>query len=517
MTKMMTRRTTRNDSSPHHDRRRVGRLAGIAAVCAAFAALAACATPPALVPLAPAGGPVSVAKPDVVGPLRVRGNQFVDGSGRVVILHGVNSVAKWAPWVTPIDRADTPPGFDGDTLTAKDLAEMDRDGFNAVRLGVWPAALMPSPGVIDTAYLDRVEKTVKALEAHGIWVLLDMHQDVFTGMPAWATTPAAAQLSDKPDPGLTAAIGWSAAYVTPRSLRQWDDWWSNVEVAPGLGVVDAYAKGAAAVAQRFNTNPAVIGLEFINEPFAGSPFLQCVVGGCPGLDATVGQRNAQISAAVRQKAPDLPLWWDQQAFYPNYSGAQPPAPSITPASDGNQLVASFHSYCLDTDGGQPVTPSEFAQTYCDAQITEAFNRSNAVAAGFGAPSVMTEFGASRSPLNATLPTKLADEQMSSWFHWYHGSFPDVVESQLVRTSAQATAGTPLQQRFEPATGDFLLRYRPDHAITAPTSIVVPQRAYPTGYTAAVTGGHVTSAPNSGRLTVVADPGSTEVVVTVKRA
>ena len=35
---------------------------------------------------------------------------------------------------------------------------------------------------------------VARLSAAGVWVLLDFHQDVFEGMPTWATTPAAARM-----------------------------------------------------------------------------------------------------------------------------------------------------------------------------------------------------------------------------------------------------------------------------------------------------------------------------------
>jgi hypothetical protein len=104
----------------------------------------------------------------------------------------------------------------------------------------------------------------------------------------------------------------------------------------------------------------------------------------------------------------------------------------------------------------------------------------------------------------------------SWFHWASGRYPDVVESQIVRTSAQATAGSPLQQRFDPATGDYLLRFRPDPTVTLPTSIVVPGRVYPAGYEVSVVAGSVTSAPDAGRVLVVADPGATEVVVRITR-
>ena len=507
-------RSVTGSRSPRLRRRAVRRVvAGLTVLGSVAVVAVACATPPDLVALADPGGPVTVAAPDVIGPMRVRGGDLIDGAGRTVLMHGVNSVAKWEPWVTPVDAPD---GFGRDTLGPDDLAALDRDGYNAVRLGVWPAALMPAPGQVDQEYLDRVAVTVDALSEHGIWVLLDLHQDVFHGMPEWATTPAAAALSAEADPGLAAAIGWSAAYFSPRSLKQWDDWWANAEVAPGLGVVDAYAQGAAALADRFDSDPAVIGLELINEPFPGSPALQCLIGDCPDLDATVGARNAQISAVIRASAPEMPLWWEQETLFPNFTDATPPQPDVPPTADGRQVVSSFHIYCLGTDSGKPELPDPTSQAYCDAQISQGVNRGLIVGRSWGAPAVMTEFGASNSPLNSTLTTRMADEQLFSWFHWHHGTYPSVVESQLVRTYAQATAGTPLEQRFEPSTGSFTFRYRPDPSVEAPTSIVVPQRVYPDGYRVEVSGGTVTSAPNSGRRTVAAD-GVDEVTVRVTRS
>lgn len=498
-------------------RRRKGRRSASFAVLvtSVVAMLAvACATPAPLVPIAGPGGPVSVARPDVVGPLRVVGRDLVDATGRIVQIHGVNSVAKWAPWVTPVVRTD---GFGGDTFTDEDLAALDRDGFNGVRLGVRPAELMPTPGTVDESYLDLVQQTVDRLESHSIWVLLDLHQDVFSGMPSWASTPAAAALDDSAPAGLGDLLGWSAGYFSPRSLRQWDDWWSNTEIAPGLGVVDAYSVGVAAVAGRFADSSAVIGLDLMNEPFPGSPALECLVGGCPSLDAKVTAVQDRLTAAARAAAPQLPVWWEQETLFPVYADSTAPAPSVPSTDSGPGIVASFHAYCLDTDAGQPVEPSPIATWWCDGRFNDAFTRATSLADRWEAPAVITEFGASRSPLNVTLPTRLADENLVSWFHWHHGGYPDVVESQLVRTYAQATAGRPLAQSFDPATGDFTFRFTPDHSITAPTSILVPQRAYPHGYVADVVGGSVTSAHDSGRLTVVADPGAGEVTVRVTRS
>ena len=479
---------------------------GVVGVLLAVGVVAACSAPQPLVPLPSSGEVVSVAPPDVAGPMRFRGRELVDGSGRVVQIHGVNSVAKAEPFVTPVSDGGLGPA---------DLAALDRDGVNGVRLGVWPAALMPATGLVDQAYLDRVRATVDALAAHGIWVLLDLHQDVFNGMPAWATTPAAAGLDTTVPEGL-GAIGWSAAYVTPRSLRQWDDWWSNAEVAPGLGVVDAYASGAAALAARMDDVPQVIGLELMNEPFPGTAVLSCVIGGCPDLDTVVRDRSTTITDAIRAVSPQMPVWWEPEAMFPMYAEATMAPPSVIPTAGGPGVGLSFHAYCLDTDGGEPVEPSIASVTWCDGRFGDAFGRALGLAGSWGAPAMLTEFGASRSPLNVTVPTRVADQQFLSWFHWAKGTYPSVVESQLVRTYAQATAGQPLEQQFEPATGAFRFRYRPDPGVTAPTSIVVPQRAYPTGYDVEVLGGTVTSAPDAGRLTVSADGGAPEVTVVVHR-
>jgi endoglycosylceramidase len=479
--------------------------AAVAAVALAVG-VAAGSAPQPLVPLPPAGDAVSVGATDVVGPLRFRGRDLVDATGRVVQIHGVNSVAKSEPFVTPTTDGGLGPA---------DLAAFDRDGVNGVRLGVWPAALMPAPGRVDGAYLDRVRATVDALAAHGLWVLLDLHQDVFAGMPDWATTPAAAALDTAVPDGL-GAIGWSAAYVTPRSLRQWDDWWANAPEAGGTGVVDAYAGGVAALAARMSDVPEVIGVEILNEPFPGSRVLSCVFGGCPDLDAVVAARSASITDAVRAAAPDMAVWWEPESMFPVYAGSSMPRPMVTPTATGAGVGLSFHAYCLDTDGGQPVEPAVAAVTWCDGRFADAFSRAAGLAGSWGAPAVFNEFWASRSPLNVTTPARTAEREFLSWFHWSKGTYPDVVESQLVRAYAQATAGELLEQRFDPATGEFVLRYRPDPAVTAPTSVVVPQRAYPGGYDVSVVGGAVTSAPDAGRLTVAAAAGSTEVRVLLQR-
>jgi endoglycosylceramidase len=481
------------------------------------AVLAACAPGEPLVRFPPGpGGVVTTVEPDVVGPLRMRGDRLVDATGRVVLVHGVNSVRKSAPWYSPLE--------DG-WLGPDDFDLFARSGLNGVRLGVWADALMPEPGVIDDAYLDHVEAVVDAIAAHHMWVLLDFHQDVFEGMPRWATLPSAADLPTQP-PAFLAPIGWSAAYFSARSLQQWEDWWRDATLPSGRGLVDAFGDGIAAVAARFADAPNVMGIELLNEPFpSGSQLGACLSGSCPALDALVSARWTELTDRVRSAAPELPVWWEPITLSVLTPRQDLSVDAVPAGPAGKQVGLSFHSYCLGTDGGEPSEPSPVELALCRPVYAAAFDRAEGqMAAWGGAPAMLTEFGASASPLNVTTPARLADDHLMSWLHWHYPSGAagpgrlgtEVVESQLVRTYAQATAGTPLAQRYDPATGAYELRYRADRSIAAPTSIAVPGAAYPDGYVATVDGGTVTSAPDAGRLTVVADATSEVVVVRVAR-
>jgi hypothetical protein len=52
---------------------------------------------------------------------------------------------------------------------------------------------------------------------------------------------------------------------------------------------------------------------------------------------------------------------------------------------------------------------------------------------------------------------------------------------FVRPYARATAGEILEMRFDSRRGTFLLRYRPDPAIAAPTVVFVPELQFPLGF------------------------------------
>jgi endoglycosylceramidase len=152
--------------------------------------------------------------------------------------------------------------------------------------------------------------------------------------------------------------------------------------------------------------------------------------------------------------------------------------------------------------------------------------------------MMSEWGATDNLRAIKLDAAAADKHLMGWTHWAYkrwndpttadgaqGLFRDDADPSsvkhgklrlLVRTYAQATAGTPLAMHFDPHDGAFRYRYRPDPSITAPTSIFVSPLHYPDGYRVTVDHGSVVSR-SARQVLVRADSGEVVTVRVVRRA
>ncbi|MCB1256263.1 MAG: cellulase family glycosylhydrolase [Microthrixaceae bacterium] len=483
--------------------------------------VAACSPAPDLVPFPdPVNPVVTTESPDTVGPLRMQGADLVDATGRVVLIHGINSVRKDAPYIST-----TEDGY----LGPMDVEYLLNSGFNAVRLGVSYAGVMPTPGVVDETYLDKVMDIVDLLSTQGLWVQLDFHQDVFHQMPDWATPADAVDLSDETPP-LLSFIGWAGRYLSDKSQRQWNSFLAGEPIVDGRSVASVLGDAAAELAKRAAGNDHVIGIELLNEPVAGSEIIRCIFDGCPDTDQLLVKRYEEIAAPIRAVAPEMPLW--VEPFAPTGYAAFPMMQSldVAPTSQGAQVGLAWHLYCKDTDGGKPEASEQPMVHICENRMINGFESARSQAELMGAPTgvavprMLNEFGASWDPLDVTLAMPIADEQFVSWMFWhmyratspYDTVIPDVVESQIIRPYPQATAGRPGALSYDPATGAFSYSYAPDSSIEAPTSIVVPARAYANGYSATVTNGTITSAAQSGRLTVVPDGSGQQITVKLAR-
>ncbi|MCB1012386.1 MAG: cellulase family glycosylhydrolase [Microthrixaceae bacterium] len=450
----------------------------------------------------PAPGPVA-------GPLRIDGDRLVDSSDRVVVLRGTNLVKKSDPYLATTVSESTPGEwpevFDGD-----DFDYLHEMGFNAVRLGVWYHRLEPEVGTIDREYLDRVDEAVRAFEDNGIYVLLDFHQDVFHGMPDWATTDAAAALGDDP-PGFLASIGWAAQYMSPRSLRQWGDLLGDVGTAtdPGVSMWEALGGAVAAMAQRFEGRANIAGVEILNEPFPGIDYLRCVLGGCPDVERRLLAGYQVVIDEVRAVAPTIPLWVEPIISAPHYGDTTMAAPV-----DG-QVGFAWHAYCSGTDGGTLEPVGDLEEARCNLMMETAHSRVAERGAAWNAPTMMTEFGASLNPLDVNLVTAEADEYVGSWLHWAYGYYrSDETDSALSRVYPEATAGIPGRLSFDRATGAASYGYRASGE-PGVTSLSIPSRHYPDGYEVTVAGATVTSQTDAAHLVLAASAGA-DVRVTVRR-
>lgn len=127
---------------------------------------------------------------------------FVDTNGRNRIYHGANFVQKGYPWYPEI------------LLDEQYVSLLAQTGVNFVRLGydyryvsfldsrerkfyvlctrmMW-AGTEPQPQQYNATYLSIMQNIIDLLGSHGIYVLLDMHQDVlstrtgsYDGIPSW--------------------------------------------------------------------------------------------------------------------------------------------------------------------------------------------------------------------------------------------------------------------------------------------------------------------------------------------
>ena len=187
----------------------------------------------------------------------VRGDKFVDGAGREVLLQGINFVCKEK------DKGYLWPEH------KRLFAWFAQSGFNLIRLGIFWDGVEPEPGKYDQAYLDKIKGVIEDAREQGLYVLVDMHQDLWSvlyadGAPEWAT------LTDGAEHPTDCAM-WFDAYLRSEAIiNAADHFWKNDPAADGRGLMDHYEAMWERIAQALGGCSNVIGFEPMNEPFMGS-------------------------------------------------------------------------------------------------------------------------------------------------------------------------------------------------------------------------------------------------------
>ena len=470
------------------------------------------------------------------------GPYIYDSHGRVVILHGVNVVYKHAPYIAYPD-AGTAWNFDN-----SDASRIQSLGFNLVRLGIEWQALEPGTGgpnqpnictpgtpgdphefnkAIALSYLRHVAATVNLLARHGIYTLLDMHQDVYNtnfrgeGAPNWA-------VCTNNVPIVPLGGRWSNNYGNPTLETAVGHFWNNDVVGNLQGQFDLVWQ---TVATYFKNNPWVVGYDPYNEPFEtattladGSTYtsnLQCFYTGrahesflangttlltCPSDVPDQGVIPSIQAVDHRHLIflePDI--YWVTGGNIPSQLGPLP----------FKRIVFNFHDYCGDRS---PVTGDPINLLRClQAEETMAAEQdvtrlSMSSANQPNGPAIfMSEFGATTSVPMVGFDTEWAGINEVGWAYWawkYYADptgssaealvLPDGTYSPIVqvlsRTYPQEVAGNPQSFLFNPFTGAFSMIYTPSVAAqgTATVIDIAASQHYASGWCAAVRGGKITS-------------------------
>ncbi|CBL45596.1 Hypothetical protein HDN1F_20130 [gamma proteobacterium HdN1] len=405
---------------------------------------------------------------------------ITDSQGRALILHGINSSSSakepetgHMPWITEADVDQ----------------EVTEWGFNFVRLLIFWDGIEPQKGVYDEAYLDAVAERVRWYTSRGAYVMLDMHQDIYSnkvggnGAPDWATVTNGWEIFAMDFPGMP----WWVKNVDPSVIAAFVNFWRYQEYA---WLQDHYIAAWQKVAQRFKDDPMVIGYDLMNEPHAGDLVRAAKFTFEPTWLASMYRR---LIPALREIDQDKWLFFEPQSLAVNF-GMPSKLPVIDDALTGDRtgekrLVYAPHFYPFGLHEGIPynLVDKQQMRDWNSNRVAE-LNRQKV-------PLLVGEFGGSDNTVGFSQylndVTAMYDQMGASWAWWANdpgdwglidkdgNENPKV--NQLVRAYPRAIAGAPESFSYHPETRIFTLQYRPKVGVTGGTEIFVPKRHYSQGF------------------------------------
>lgn len=188
--------------------------------------------------------------------IKTDGQVFRNSDNKHVIYNGINLVCKEK-------SLNYLGGYDEDLFR-----KFSQWGFNLIRLGIIWDGVEPQPLQYDDNYINEIKKYMDLCYKFGIDVFLDMHQDLYSvkysdGAPEWAT------LNEEKE-HITGDV-WSDSYLlSPAVQTSFDNFWGNTKINKELGLLDYYSKTWIHILLKLGDHPALIGCDFLNEPFPGS-------------------------------------------------------------------------------------------------------------------------------------------------------------------------------------------------------------------------------------------------------
>lgn len=455
--------------------------------------------------------------PSDVSRITVSGRFFVDASRRVRLFHGFNDVGEGDPHkrVGPFDGYNYLP----QTLISNEtrLSILANEyGFNCFRIGAIWAALQPAPNITDMRYLAALQNATRLLASHGVYFILDMHQDALSTLNGWSDhdgAPSWVVNRTKPRHPFPWPFkpGKAPGDVTEAVAQAFQEIYKDTH-----GGRTAWAAAWRSFANAFKGEAGIVGYELMNEPFAGDVYANPLL-----FDpAYAGSHNLQpaydvVAGAIREVDEQTvimyePVTWGMIGAPRKFASFDSGFSHVPGGKQyANNSAYSYHYYCRlyspkDPDQPYPALKKAACQ---DGLGPKVFSSVQETINELGGASFLTEWGGvyftpgihsaenSSAKEEALWVMDEADRQLQSWTHWdidwflsvgpdpggFTGCNVNRCIKDFIRPYAQAIAGMPVRMEYDRSSNVFTLSMQPDGTIQAPTEIFVPPYRYPNGY------------------------------------
>ena len=448
--------------------------------------------------------------------IQIEGQHFIDPEGREIIFSGINFISK-----NPEEKYMPP-------QTQETFAEFRNWGFNCIRLGIIWDGLEPEPGKYNEEYLLEIDKRIQWAADNGIYVYLDMHQDLYgakfsDGAPDWATL-------DEDKPHYSGAV-WSDSYlISPAVQTAFDNFWKNTPASDGIGLQDHYANLWKHIAKRYADNTTVIGYDIMNEPFMGTAANQVM----PLMLTAYAQVLVQETGQAPPSAEELQAMWADEtsrlkaleliSTKEKYSKVVDAVYELNAEFERNQLQPMYqkmadairevdknhilflnHSYFVNTGVSTALVPTKLADGSVDPLVAYAahgydlvvdtkevenpsyervefiFNRIHESGKRMNMPVLVGEWGAlhGKSPKMIETARHLVnlfeDYNFSNTYWAYYNDIDEYpyFQNAIVRPYPQAVSGDLVMYDYNFKSGEFECVWNELENKDAPTIIYVP--------------------------------------------
>ena len=448
--------------------------------------------------------------------ITIEGQKFVDQKGRQIVFNGINYISK-----NPSEK-----------FIRGVEPELFRDfkswGFNCIRFGIIWAGLEPEPGKYNEEYLAEIDKRIQWAAENGIYVYLDLHQDLYgskfsDGAPEWATL-------DEGLPHYTGAV-WSDSYlISPAVQTAFDNFWKNTPASDGVGIQDHYVNLWKHLAKRYSNNTTVIGYDIMNEPFMGTSANEVM----PLMLGAYAQVFAEETGQTPPSAEELgAIWGDEKSRMEalgfistkeRYSKVVDAVYELNAAFEKNELQSMYqkaayairevdknhilflnHSYFANTGVSSAIEPTKLADGTVDPLVAYAahgydlvvdtkevdspsyqrvefiFDRINETGKRMNVPVLVGEWGAFHGKSLKMIETaqqvvNLFESHNFSNTYWSY--YDEIIndpyfKTSIIRPFPELISGNLVSYDYNFETGDFTCSWDETAESAEPTVIYVP--------------------------------------------